>query len=100
MAMNVRAKLLTLATIPWVMVLGACEPKRIETVRPPAALTECAVEPVAPDLPRVDWSSVETARPTQQQRDLATFGYILALRTAYGDCAADVAGLKAWSDGL
>lgn len=60
-------------------------------VKPPVALTECADEPAAPDLP---------SRDQQAQRDLMTFGYILALRSAYGDCKADVDGIKAWSEGL
>jgi hypothetical protein len=80
-----------LAAIPLLMVLGACEPKRIEAVKPPVALTECADEPTAPDLP---------ARDQQAERDRLVFEYILGLRTAWGDCKADVVGLKAWSDGL
>ena len=91
MPTNVPKPLLMLATILSGTVLGACEPKRVEMIKPPAELTECAAEPTAPDLP---------GREQQAQRDLMTFGYILALRSAYGDCAADVAGIKAWSDGL
>jgi hypothetical protein len=86
--------------LPLLVVLAACEPKRIELVKPPVALTACADEPVAPDLPAVDWTSVETARPIQANRDDLTLDYILALRSAGGDCSADVAGIKAWSDGL
>lgn len=82
-------------------VLASCgTTPRVELVKPPAALTECAGEPVAPDLAPVDWSTVATARPSQQARDLAMLGYVLALRSAWGDCSADVAGVKAWSDGL
>lgn len=82
------------------VALAACAQERVQIIKPPVALTECADEPVAPDLPAVDWTSVETARPIQRQRDEATLGYILGLREAWGDCAADVAGVKAWSAGL
>jgi hypothetical protein len=95
-----RKLLLTGATILSLPLLTACEPKRIEIVKPPVALTECADEPAAPSLPPVDWSSVEAARPVQQRRDGMTLDYLLALREAWGDCSADVAGVKAWSDSL
>lgn len=55
---------------------------------------------LAPALPPVDWSSVETARPIQRQRDEATVDYLLRLRSAYGSCKADVVALKEWSAGL
>jgi hypothetical protein len=48
----------------------------------------------------VDWSSVEAARPVQQQRDRTVFDYIIAMRSAWGDCAGKIAGVKAWSEGL
>lgn len=95
-----RKLLLTGATILSLPGLTACEPKRIEAVKPPVALTECADEPVAPSLPPVDWSSVETARPVQRERDRLTLDYVLALRTWGGDCKADVNGLAEWSAGL
>jgi hypothetical protein len=66
-------------------------------VAPPVELTTCAEEPEAPSLPPVDWSSVETARPVQRARDIAMLNYVLAWRTAHGDCAAKVAGLREWS---
>jgi hypothetical protein len=71
--------------------LGACEPKRIEIVRPPAALTECADEPAAPDLP---------GRDQQSERDRLTLDYILGLRSAWGDCRSKVDGIRAWSEAL
>lgn len=91
MATNVRARLLAIATIPLATGLGACGPQRIEIVKPPVALTECADEPQAPDLP---------AREEQAERDRLTLDYILGLRSAFGDCKAKVAGVKAWSEGL
>lgn len=74
------------------MACAACATTpRVELVKPPAALTFCAGEPVAPDLP---------GRDRQAERDKLVFDYILALRSAWGDCASKVAGVKAWSDGL
>jgi hypothetical protein len=62
--------------------LGSCGPnQRIEIVKPPVSLTACADEPEAPDLSAVD-------------------AYVLALRSAWGDCSATVAGVKAWAKGL
>src|SRR5690606_11466218 len=100
MQMTGRGGLLMAAMIPCALLLTACEPGRIEAVRPPVALTECADEPVAPALPPVDWSSVEAARPIQRQRDEATLDYLLRLRSAYGSCKADVVAIREWSAGL
>lgn len=100
MQMTGRGGLLMAAMIPCALLLTACDPKRIEAVRPPVALTECADEPTAPALPPVDWSSVETARPIQRQRDEATVDYLLQLRSAYGSCKADVVAIREWSAGL
>jgi hypothetical protein len=86
-----RKLLLTGATILSLPALTACGPTRIETVKPPIALTECADEPLAPNLP---------GRNMQEERDSMTLAYIIALRTAYGDCKADVVALKEWSAGL
>lgn len=80
--------------------LTACGGERVVIVKPPVALTSCADEPIAPDLAPVDWSSVETAKPVQRERDQATLAYILALRSAWGSCAATVAGVKEWAKGL
>lgn len=81
----------------WVLILlpvslAACgQPERIEIVRPPASLTTCADEPLAPSLPD---------RDQQAERDALTLGYILDLRSAWGDCKSRVDGLRAWADGL
>lgn len=80
------------------ILFAACAKDKPVIVPPPAELSQCADEPAAPSLPRVDWSSVETARPTQNERDLTTLDYILSLRSAWGDCRAKVDGLAAWRD--
>lgn len=68
-----------------------CAPKRIEALKPPADLLVCADEPIAPDLP---------GRDEQARRDALTLEYLLALRSAWGDCFAKVAGVKAWATEL
>ena len=73
------------------MACAACGPTRIETVKPPADLLICADEPVAPDLP---------GREEQDRRDRMTLDYVLALRSAWGDCASKVAGVRAWALGI
>lgn len=55
----------------------------------------CADEPLAPSLPPRD-GTIETERA----RDALTLAYALAMRAAWGDCKADVAGVKAWADAL
>ena len=85
-----------LALLP-LIALAACGQPRPVIIAPPVELTTCAAEPQAPDLPAVDWSSVETARPVQRARDVEMLAYVLAWRTAWGDCAAKVAGVRAWS---
>lgn len=89
----------TLIAIP-LIALAACSQPRVEIVKPPVSLTHCQDEPTAPDLPRVDWSSVEVAQPMQLIRDQMMLGYVLSLRSAWGDCSAKVEGVKAWSEGL
>lgn len=73
--------------------LAACGQPRPVIVAPPAELATCALMPPAPDLPP---QSLET----QRERDVMTLDYILALRTAYADCASKVAGLAAWRAGV
>ena len=80
--------------------LAACGQPRPVVIAPPVELTTCAAEPDAPDLPAVDWSSLETAQPVQRARDVAILAYVLAWRTAHGDCAAKIAGVKAWAEGV
>lgn len=91
MPTTVRGKLLLAAMIPWLMLLGACEPQRIETIKPPMALTTCSDEPVAPDLPGHDM---------QAERDRLTLEYLFGLRSAWGDCRSKVDGIRAWSESL
>ena len=77
--------------IPWVMLLGACGETRPTIVLPPVELTVCADEPLAPDLP---------GRDQQALRDQMTLDYVLALRSAWGDCRADVDGVRAWREAV
>jgi hypothetical protein len=85
-ATNARVRLA--ATIPLALACVACAPKPVLTL-PPADLAVCADEPLAPDLP---------GREQQAQRDSLTLAYILALRSAWGDCRAKVDGLRAWRE--
>jgi hypothetical protein len=84
-----RAKLQVLALTLSAMALGACGPRPVRIALPPADLTTCADEPVAPDLP---------GRDAQDERDRLTLDYVLGLRAAWGDCRAKVDGIKAWRD--
>lgn len=36
----------------------------------------------------------------QIQRDTMTLGYILGLRSAWGDCKAQLDGLRAWNEAM
>lgn len=90
------AQLLKTAMILLPLACAACGDTRPTLILPPTELAVCADEPAAPDLPPVDWTSPATARPVQRARDLAMLDYVLALRTAWGDCRADVDGLAAW----
>lgn len=78
------------------MLSSGCD-NHIRIAAPPVELTECADEPRAPALPAYDWSSIETAQAVTRLRDTAMLGYVLAFRTAFADCKADVAGVKAWA---
>lgn len=74
------------------MLLTACgQPDRVQIVKPPAHLTTCADEPEAPIIP---------GQELQAERDRMVLEYILGLRSAWGDCAAKVAGIRAWGNGL
>lgn len=84
-----RAKLLLIATILFVPALTGCGQERPALAKPPADLLQCADEPVAPALP---------GREEQARRDAMTLDYVLALRSAWGDCSAKVAGVRAWAD--
>jgi len=81
--------------LPALFALTACGTERVRVAKPPVELTVCAAEPAAPDLPAKDGTDA-----VQIVRDRMTLDYLLALRSAWGDCAAKVAGVKAWSEGL
>lgn len=82
------------------IALSACTTDRVQLVPPPVALTTCADEPASPSLPPVPWASVEQARPVQAERDRLIFDYILRWRSAWGDCAGKVAGIREWREGV
>jgi len=83
--------------IPLLLLSAGCGEKvRIEPL--PVTLQSCADEPVAPNLAAVDWTSLAAAREGQKVRDLQMVDYVLAWRSAWGDCKAKVAGGKAWSE--
>lgn len=73
------------------VTLASCGQERPAIAKPPVALLSCADEPVAPDLP---------PRAFQDQRDLMMLDYVLSWRTAWGDCSAKLAGVKAWSEAV
>lgn len=73
--------------------LGMCGQPEPIALTPPASLLTCADEPTAPDLPTRDGTI-----GTELLRDRAVLEYVLALRTAGGDCRAKVAGVRAWSE--
>lgn len=81
------------ATIPLSLGLTACGQERVRLVPVPVELTTCAGEPAAPELP------VQSPE-TQRVRDGMVLDYILALRSAWGSCAAKVAGVRAWNEGV
>ena len=77
------------------LALTACGNERPRIVKPPAELQSCAVEPRAPVLPERDGTDA-----TQLRRDTMVLDYILALRSAWGDCRAKLDGVRAWSEGV
>lgn len=88
--MNARVMLRMAAPILLLTVCGACAPKPLAVaVKPPPELLTCADEPVAPEVgdPGVE-------------RDRIVLGYILSLRSAWGDCSAKISGVRAWADAL
>lgn len=87
--------------------LTACAP-HVRPATPPPELLECADEPAKPDLKPYDWDGIEAAAQTVKEavamarvmvlaRDRVEFDAYLAMRSAWGDCKADVAGVKAWT---
>lgn len=81
--------MLTGLMIPFALLSTACTTDRPRIVLPPADLAECADEPRAPSLPGKD---------QQVERDALTLSYILALRSAWGDCRSKVDGLAKWRE--
>lgn len=75
------------------VALAACGQPRPVIIAPPVELATCALMPDAPDLPA-------QSPETQRARDEMVLQFILALRSAYADCAAKVAGIAAWRDGV
>jgi predicted small lipoprotein YifL len=86
-----RGKLLLIPMTLCALALTGCGQERPALAKPPADLLTCADEPVAPSLP---------GREEQARRDAMTLDYVLALRSAWGDCFAKVAGVRAWADAL
>lgn len=84
--------------LPALLALAACGQDRPVLILPPAELAQCSDEPQAPDLPRIDWESVETAQPVVKARDAMMLTYVLAMRSAWGDCRAKVEGLATWRE--
>lgn len=87
--------------IPLATVCAACE-TRVETLKPPPGLLDCADEATPPDLAPVPWSlgNLTVIQRVQAERDRQAFEYILAERSAGGDCRAKVKGVKAWVNSL
>lgn len=83
-------------------LLTSCGNDRPAIAKPPVALLTCADEPDAPELPPVDWAMGVAAdiQRVQAKRDAMTLEYLLAMRSAWGDCRAKVVAVKAWADGL
>lgn len=89
------------------LALTACAP-HVRLATPPPELLTCAPEPDKPDLAPYDWAGIESAAQTVREavamaremvtaRDRAEFDAYLAMRSAWGDCAADVTGVRAWA---
>jgi len=81
--------------------LASCGEK-LEIAKPPVHLLTCADEPEAPELQPVPWAMgvMAVIQQVQAERDAATLDYVLAMRSAWGDCRAKVAGTRAWADSL
>ena len=95
--MQTRAMLQAAVTIPLALACASCGTGKVRLAPLPVELTKCADEPVAPDLPSREGFQLELV---QAERDRLTLDYILALRSAWGDCKAKVDGAKAWNKSL
>ena len=99
--MKMPARLPLAAMILSGLALTACtKEQRPRIVLPPADLAVCASEPDVPALPVQDWTGIDAAKATQLLRDTMMLDYVLALRSAWGDCRAKVDGLAAWRAGV
>lgn len=78
---------LAIPTILCATALTGCGDARPVLALPPAELATCAAEPETPVL-----------GPPGIERDRVVLEYVLALREAWGDCSAKVAGLKSWRE--
>jgi hypothetical protein len=103
---------------PALFTLSACGTPPVRIALPPVELTTCADEPATPDIPAYEWERVKVAALTKGGaqaavdeavrlaievtgvRDAKVLDYIMAERTAGGDCRSKVAGIKAWRDGV
>lgn len=88
--------------IPLAMACAACGTVRVETPKPPAHLLTCADDATPPDLAPVPWAlgNLTEIQRVQAERDRQTFEYILAERSAGGDCRSKVKGVRAWTETL
>lgn len=86
-----------IALVAVAALVSACAPN-VRIAAPPPELTECAEWPDAPDLPAYDWTTIEAARAISRTRDQMMLAYATAGFSAWADCKADVAGVKAWGD--
>lgn len=83
---------LLIAMTSCALALTGCERKVLAVAtKPPANLLSCAGEPVPPSLP---------GRDQQDARDALMLDYALALRSAWGDCASKISGVRRWADAL
>lgn len=71
------------------IALAACDQPTPVVLTPPPALLSCANEPTPPNLPTPE---------RQRERDEMTLAYILALRSAWGDCRSKVDGVRSWTE--
>jgi formaldehyde-activating enzyme involved in methanogenesis len=104
--------------LPALFTLSACGTPPVRIALPPVELTTCADEPATPDIPAYEWGKIKAAALAKGSaqaavdeavrlaievtgiRDQKVLDYVLAERSAYGDCKSKVAGIKAWRDSV
>lgn len=84
-------------TILSLMLCASCADS-VHLELPPVSLTTCEDAPLAPDLPPIDWSSVDMARSIVEARDAAMLAFGLDIHSAWGDCKSKVEGLRVWRE--